>query len=476
MSDNTTLNTGSGGDTIATDDIGGGVKVQRVKVGSGADGSYTDASAASPLPTSVPEQTATGSLTATNQAATLTPVGCAFAGVQITGTWAGTVQFEGSIDGTNFFALGAFPPGSLLAPVTSATANGQWFLPCGGLNKVRVRCSAFTSGTIAVTVQGSGGAVVPLPLPVTVVGGGDGTIQGLDAHDAAITGNPVLGGGYASAAAPSNVSADGDAVRAWFLRNGAQCMNVTAAGALVGGDATNGLDVDVTRVIPGTGATNLGKAEDAAAADGDTGVAMLAVRRDTASSGVSTDGDYACLSATSNGSLRVDNSGQTQPVGGVAAHDAAVSGNPVLVGCEARTAVGTAVNSGDAVRALADVYGKQVVLVGALHEDYGASASVNFTGTAAADLVAAAGSGIKIVITQIAVTNAHASQGAKVTIRDKTTTTNKKVIYAAPAGGGASIGDGQGVLMISGANVAIEAICSASADVDVSVTYYTIKN
>lgn len=50
MADNTTLNTGSGGDVIATDDIGG-VKYQRVKPAFGADGSATDVSAAAPLPT-----------------------------------------------------------------------------------------------------------------------------------------------------------------------------------------------------------------------------------------------------------------------------------------------------------------------------------------------------------------------------------------------------------------------------------------
>lgn len=49
MADNVTLNTGSGGDTIAADDIGG-VKTQRVKVQHGADGSATDVSTASPLP------------------------------------------------------------------------------------------------------------------------------------------------------------------------------------------------------------------------------------------------------------------------------------------------------------------------------------------------------------------------------------------------------------------------------------------
>lgn len=49
MADNTVLNAGSGGDTLATDDIGG-VKHQRVKVEHGLDGSATDASAADPFP------------------------------------------------------------------------------------------------------------------------------------------------------------------------------------------------------------------------------------------------------------------------------------------------------------------------------------------------------------------------------------------------------------------------------------------
>jgi hypothetical protein len=42
MADNTLLNAGTGGDTISTDDVGGGVKVQRVKVQYGADGSAAD--------------------------------------------------------------------------------------------------------------------------------------------------------------------------------------------------------------------------------------------------------------------------------------------------------------------------------------------------------------------------------------------------------------------------------------------------
>lgn len=49
MADNTVLNAGAGGDTIASDEIAG-IKHQRVKVQHGADGSATDVSAASPLP------------------------------------------------------------------------------------------------------------------------------------------------------------------------------------------------------------------------------------------------------------------------------------------------------------------------------------------------------------------------------------------------------------------------------------------
>ena len=49
MADDIELNAGSGGDTIAADEIGG-KKHQRVKVQHGADGAATDVSAASPLP------------------------------------------------------------------------------------------------------------------------------------------------------------------------------------------------------------------------------------------------------------------------------------------------------------------------------------------------------------------------------------------------------------------------------------------
>ena len=49
MADNTTLNTGTGGDVMSTDDLGT-VKVQRVKVQFGIDGTAADVTSFSPLP------------------------------------------------------------------------------------------------------------------------------------------------------------------------------------------------------------------------------------------------------------------------------------------------------------------------------------------------------------------------------------------------------------------------------------------
>lgn len=64
-------------------------------------------------------------------------------------------------------------------------------------------------------------------------------------------------------------------------------------------------DVDVTSVIAGTGATNLGKAEDAVHGSGDTGVMMLGVRKDTAAALAGTDGDYQPLIMDASGRLHI---------------------------------------------------------------------------------------------------------------------------------------------------------------------------
>src|SRR6185312_15080515 len=84
--------------------------------------------------------------------------------------------------------------------------------------------------------------------------------------------------------------------------------NVTASNALVvdGSAVTQPVSLTsttITSIVPATGATNLGKSEDAAAASGDTGVFVLGVRNDTIATTTSNDGDYSQLSVDMQGRL-----------------------------------------------------------------------------------------------------------------------------------------------------------------------------
>jgi hypothetical protein len=65
-------------------------------------------------------------------------------------------------------------------------------------------------------------------------------------------------------------------------------------------------DVEITSQIPGTGATNLGKAEDAAHGSGNTGVMALGVRKAANGPLSGSDGDYEPLQTDANGHLKVN--------------------------------------------------------------------------------------------------------------------------------------------------------------------------
>lgn len=88
-----------------------------------------------------------------------------------------------------------------------------------------------------------------------------------------------------------------------------------AIGKLAANSGVDIGDVDVTSIIPGVAATNLGKREDDAHTSLDTGVMALAVRSNTAASTSGADGDYQPLITNTTGHLWVDASGQTLTVG-----------------------------------------------------------------------------------------------------------------------------------------------------------------
>jgi len=92
----------------------------------------------------------TAVLSSAGYAVTMNVDGLAGIGLQLTGTWVGTLQFKGSVDGVEFQALTVVPTNSTTG-VTSATANGVWQVSAA-LKLVQVLCSAYTSGYIVVSI------------------------------------------------------------------------------------------------------------------------------------------------------------------------------------------------------------------------------------------------------------------------------------------------------------------------------------
>lgn len=175
-------------------------------------------------------------------------------------------------------------------------------------------------------------------LNVNCTGGCSGGTQ--YTHDAALTvGSSVvtLAGGRASAAVPTDVSADGDAVIPWYLRSGAQAVQPTYGGVLA--SAGNGAS--------GTGTLRVTIANDS------TGI--VALTTSTASIG-----KLAANSGVDIGDVDVTSAVIT---GGGVAHDGAASGvNPILIGAYASQAAPTDVSAdGDSVRLWALRNGSQVV-------------------------------------------------------------------------------------------------------------------
>lgn len=104
--------------------------------------------------------------TGTAPAGSNLPVPCSNSGaawIQVTGSFTATLAFEGSVDGSTWFALTGYPPGSDTG-ATGATASGSWVISTAGLSQIRARCTAYTSGSPVVTIgvsQASPAAIDP---------------------------------------------------------------------------------------------------------------------------------------------------------------------------------------------------------------------------------------------------------------------------------------------------------------------------
>lgn len=104
-----------------------------------------------------------------------------------------------------------------------------------------------------------------------------------------------------------------------------------AIGKLAANSGVDIGDVDVTSLIPGTGATALGKAIDSAAGGTDTGVAVLAIRDDEQAAITPVDGDYTNLTVDKFGKLKATLHPDATSVPKRAVIDTGSSGDNTLV-------------------------------------------------------------------------------------------------------------------------------------------------
>lgn len=111
-------------------------------------------------------------------------------GVSILGTYSATLQFEVSADfGASWVNATAIPQ-PVAAGVTSATSTGTWQVNVAGMSHIRIRGSAYTSGTANISLAAASGIGLSPSVPST--GASSSAVQGAGASGSAVSGNPVL--------------------------------------------------------------------------------------------------------------------------------------------------------------------------------------------------------------------------------------------------------------------------------------------
>jgi hypothetical protein len=215
LADNLTLNEGTGGATLSTDDVGG-VHVQRVKIQTGADGSATDVSTAAPLPvTASALPLPTGAATAANQTTELAhlaaietavegtlavsaaslplPSGAATSAAQATQT-AHLAAIETAVEGTLAISAASLPLPSGAATAAKQPALGTAGTPSSDVLTVQ----GHASGT-ALKVDGSAvtqpvsAASLPLPSGASTSANQTTAIGHLAAIETAVEGTLTVG-------------------------------------------------------------------------------------------------------------------------------------------------------------------------------------------------------------------------------------------------------------------------------------------
>jgi hypothetical protein len=160
---------------------------------------------------------------------------------------------------------------------------------------VRTDPTGSTTQPVSGTVTANQGGA-----PWSVSQSGNWLVQGLVAHDAVYSGNPLPLGCYSSTAAPTNTGADGNIARLWCLRNGALSVTftnstiaVTNAGTFATQSAITAASGSIASGAIASGAVASGAYASGSVSDG----AIVAL-------GVTTDAAVGDATGTVNAHLR----------------------------------------------------------------------------------------------------------------------------------------------------------------------------
>lgn len=317
MAGNTVLDVMSGGDTIATDDIGG-VKHQQVKVEWGTGGTATPVSAANPMPvvqTGTPT-IATGAATSAKQDTGNTSIANIDTKTPALGQALAAASVPVVLTAAQLTTI--TPPAAITGYATAAaqTDKSQFVKMTDGTDTALVTAA----GEQNVLESNSASALTSLQLIDDVIYTDDTSTHATGTSKGAL---------FMAAATPTDASVNANDIGAVAMTTDRK-LHVSVQDALPAGTngigkltANSGVTIGAvelaaaqtlatvttlsgtTTLTPGTGATNLGKAEDAGHTTGDVGVFVLGVRNDTLADVTNTTADYSQQSTDIKGRVMV---------------------------------------------------------------------------------------------------------------------------------------------------------------------------
>lgn len=234
------------------------------------------------------------------------------------------------------------------------------------------------------------------------------------------------------------------------LASGSIASGALAAGSIASGAAVSGSIADGAVVTLGA------KADAKSAATDTTAITAMQVLKQISASvqappsqAVTNAGTFAVqlagnqpinLSQVAGNTTVAGGTPGLLGVGGSVATNVAINANPLNLGAQAVSAENSAVTTARQVQLVADLVGKLIVLPYANPENFVSGAiSSAMTGTTTTSLIAAPAAGLRNYITQITVSNSHATVGTDIIIQDGSGGTTLYVIPSAPAFGGATI-------------------------------------